>query len=112
MKKVKEKLKKDKIKITEFERKVYAACQTIPYGETRSYAWVAQKIGQPRACRAVGNALHKNPFAPASPRLVGPAVPCHRVICSDGRIGGFAAGVKKKIRLLRSEGSAPRPPKH
>jgi len=87
--------KKKKIRITEFEKKVYAACQTVPYGETRTYAWIAQKIGRPRACRAVGNALHKNPFAPA--------VPCHRVIRSDGTIGGFAAGTAKKIRLLGAE---------
>ncbi|MDD5259718.1 MAG: MGMT family protein [bacterium] len=87
--------KSKKRKITEFEKKVYAACKTIPRGETRSYAWIAKKIGQPRACRAVGNALHKNPFAPA--------VPCHRVIRSDGNLGGFASGTAKKIRLLGAE---------
>ncbi len=90
---MKNKIKKRKI--TEFEKKVYAACKTIPRGETRSYAWIAKKIGHPRACRAVGNALHKNPFAPS--------VPCHRVICSDGSIGGFAGGIAQKIRLLSTE---------
>ena len=81
--------------ITEFEKKVYAACKTIPYGETRSYAWIAKKISQPRACRAVGNALHKNPFAPV--------VPCHRVIRSDGSSGGFAGGTAIKKRLIAAE---------
>ncbi|MDD5132301.1 MAG: MGMT family protein [bacterium] len=90
--------KKKKIRITEFEKKVYAACKTIPYGETRTYAWLAKKIGHPRACRAVGKALHKNPFAPA--------VPCHRVICSDGSAGGFAGGVSNKKRLLAAEKKA------
>jgi O-6-methylguanine DNA methyltransferase len=89
------KKKKQKRKITEFEKKVYAACALIPSGETRTYAWIAKKIRHPRACRAVGNALHKNPFAPA--------VPCHRVIRSDGSIGGFAGGVSKKKSLLLRE---------
>lgn len=83
------------LKLTEFEKKVYAVCRLIPFGETRSYAWIAKRIGHPKACRAVGNALHKNPFAPA--------VPCHRVIRSNGRIGGFAAGITKKKRLLKQE---------
>lgn len=90
--------KSKKRKITEFEKKVYAACKTIPYGETRTYAWIAKKIGHLHACRAVGNALHKNPFAPG--------VPCHRVICSDGSIGGFAGGIVKKTRLLAAEKKA------
>lgn len=92
MKKGKE---KEKIKITEFEKKVYAACKLIPPGETRAYAWIAKQINHPKACRAVGNALHKNPFAPL--------VPCHRVIRSDGSPGGFAGGCVKKIRLLAAE---------
>jgi methylated-DNA-[protein]-cysteine S-methyltransferase len=82
-------------KLTEFEKAVYAACKLIPKGQTRSYKWIAEKIGRPLACRAVGNALHKNPFAPQ--------VPCHRVIRSDGAIGGFAEGTAKKVKLLRSE---------
>ncbi len=92
------KVRKQKIEITVFAKRVYAACKTIPYGETRTYAWIAEKIGQPRACRAVGNALHRNPFAPA--------VPCHRVIRSDGSIGGFAGGTAKKVKLLAAEQKA------
>lgn len=81
--------------LTEFQKKVYQACRLIPAGQTRSYKWIAQKIGNPRAYRAVGNALHKNPFAPE--------VPCHRVIHSDGTIGGFAGGVSRKEELLLAE---------
>jgi O-6-methylguanine DNA methyltransferase len=61
-----------------------------------SYKDIAEIIGCPRACRAVGNALHKNPWAPQ--------VPCHRVVKSDGSIGGYAGGVKQKIALLKKEG--------
>jgi len=82
-------------KITDFERKVYKAILNIPKGETRSYKWVAAKIGKPRAARAVGNALNKNPY-------IG-IVPCHRVVRSDGSVGGFARGVKNKRELLKSE---------
>ncbi|MBI5554369.1 MAG: MGMT family protein [Elusimicrobia bacterium] len=89
---------KEKIRITEFEKKVYAACSLIPPGETRSYSWIAKRIGHPKACRAVGRALHKNPFAPL--------VPCHRVIHSDGSLGGFAGGAAKKIELISAEKKA------
>lgn len=82
--------------VTAFEKKVYRAVSKIPKGEVRSYKWVARQIGKPRACRAVGNALNKNPYAPT--------VPCHRVVKSDGSLGGFAKGVKAKARLLASEG--------
>jgi len=75
---------------------VYQAVSEIPCGETRSYKWVAQKIGHPRAYRAVGNALNKNPY-PVK-------VPCHRVIKADGSIGGFSKGEKLKAHLLRKEG--------
>lgn len=85
------------VKITEFEKEVYRAILDIPLGETRSYRWVAEKIGRPKAFRAVGNALNRNPFAPA--------VPCHRVIRSDGATGGFAGGSGKKRRLLARERS-------
>lgn len=81
--------------MTEFEKKVYKAIMKIPVGETRSYAWVADQIGSPAAVRAVGNALNKNPFAPI--------VPCHRVIKSDGSLGGYALGLEKKIELLEKE---------
>ena len=82
--------------MTDFDRAVYAATLEIPFGETRSYAWVAHRIGRPRAVRAVGNSLNKNPFAPF--------VPCHRVIASDGSLGGFSGGLRKKKRLLIREG--------
>lgn len=82
--------------ISAFERKVYKAVLKIPRGQVRSYKWVAVKIGRPSASRAVGNALNKNPY-------IG-IVPCHRVIKSDGSIGGYAKGVPAKKRLLKREG--------
>lgn len=81
--------------LTPFEWRVLAATATIPLGETRSYKWVAKKIGSPKATRAVGQALHKNPF----PLII----PCHRVVRSDGSLGGFAGGIEKKRRLLEIE---------
>jgi methylated-DNA-[protein]-cysteine S-methyltransferase len=82
--------------ITEFERRVYRAVLKIPEGELRSYKWVARRIGRPKAFRAVGNALKRNNRAPA--------IPCHRVVRSDGSIGGYSKGLKLKRALLRSEG--------
>lgn len=78
-------------------RKVWKACASIPSGQTRTYGWIARKIGSPKASRAVGQALARNPFSPI--------IPCHRVICSDGRLGGFSAsgGVRTKKLLLESE---------
>jgi len=84
-------------KITDFEKRVYNVVSKIPKGEVRSYKWVAAKVGRPNAYRAVGNALNKNPF-------IG-TVPCHRVIRSDGSIGGFAKGVKRKRKMLAAEGN-------
>ena len=81
--------------LTRFQRQVYQVVCEIPKGETRSYHWVAQQIGTPAAARAVGNALNRNPFAPL--------VPCHRVVRSDGSLGGFAGGPEKKRRLLETE---------
>lgn len=80
-----------------FYQKVWIECAKIPYGQTRTYKWLAQKIGSPRAARAVGQALKKNPFAPI--------IPCHRVIKADGTIGGYSAkgGILKKKELLRKE---------
>jgi methylated-DNA-[protein]-cysteine S-methyltransferase len=86
---------KDMRKPTEFEKKVYRATMEIPLGETRSYRWVAERIGHPKAVRAVGSALNRNPFAPF--------VPCHRVVRSDGSIGGFAEGTERKRQLLDEE---------
>lgn len=80
---------------TEFQRKVWRALMTIPYGETRSYGWVAKKIGKPRASRAVGAACGANP--------VPVIIPCHRVIAGDGSIGGFGGGLPMKRRLLALE---------
>ena len=82
---------------TPFQQAVWRACMSIPSGQTRSYKWIAEKIGKPGAVRAVGSALGKNPFAPV--------VPCHRVIKSDGTMGGFSApgGVKAKLKLLKKE---------
>jgi O-6-methylguanine DNA methyltransferase len=79
-----------------FKEKVLEVVSKIPRGKTMSYAEVARAAGSPKAYRAVGNIMHNNPD-PAH-------VPCHRVIKSDGSIGGFASGTAKKIALLRKEG--------
>ncbi len=84
------------IKISRFAEQVYQITGKIKLGQVATYAQIAQKIGKPLAARAVGQALHRNPFAPQ--------VPCHRVVKSDGRLGGFAGGNKKKLSLLRQEG--------
>ena len=80
---------------TPFERRVFKAVCRIPFGKTVAYGQLAKKIGQPRAMRAVGRALGKNPFL-----LI---IPCHRVIRSNGDIGGYRWGKKIKRRLLREE---------
>ena len=80
---------------TPFQQKVWAALQTIPYGETRSYKQVAEQIGNPKACRAVGLANNKKPIILA--------IPCHRVIGADGRLVGYAGGVWIKEKLLELE---------
>ena len=81
---------------TPFQGSVWQATRSIPYGETRSYAWVAQRAGRPQAARAVGQALGRNPL----PILV----PCHRVIGSKGELRGFYYGLEMKRRLLEIEG--------
>lgn len=81
---------------TLFQQKVCTALQNIPYGETISYAKLAATIGQPTAFRAVANANGKNPFS-----II---IPCHRVISSDGKLGGYTGGVDKKAYLLALEG--------
>ncbi|MFA4843287.1 MAG: MGMT family protein [Candidatus Omnitrophota bacterium] len=97
--------------LSTFENKVYKIVKTIPRGEVRSYQWVAKRIGRPKAYRAVGNALNKNPCPQLScqrGRRAWPVVvPCHRVVKSDGTLGGFAKGPKEKLRLLRAEGLTP-----
>jgi methylated-DNA-[protein]-cysteine S-methyltransferase len=83
-------------KITVFQRDVLKAAMMIPFGETRTYKWVAEKIGRPKAARAVGQALRRNPY----PVII----PCHRVVKSCGDPGGYAGGPPdKKIQLLRKE---------
>ena len=82
--------------MTLFEEKVYSAAQKIPKGRVATYKSIAKAVGRRGATRAVGNALNKNPFAPR--------VPCHRVVKSDGTIGGFASGSREKIKLLKKEG--------
>lgn len=83
---------------TPFQEKVWAALREIPYGRTLSYGQVAVKIGSPRAVRAVGTANSRNPIAIA--------IPCHRVIASGGRIGGYAGGLDMKEKLLQLESVA------
>ncbi|MBQ0157267.1 MAG: MGMT family protein [Bacteroidales bacterium] len=85
--------------ITEFQRKVYLALLEVPRGETISYKDLGLRIGC-RSAQAIGQALKRNPFAPE--------VPCHRVIASDGSIGGFhgqrdGVMIEKKIKLLEEE---------
>jgi methylated-DNA-[protein]-cysteine S-methyltransferase len=82
--------------MSDFNQKVWQALKLIPRGKVTTYKSIAQFMGQPKAARAVGNACNKNPDAPI--------VPCHRVVKSDGRIGGYAGGAKKKIQLLKKEG--------
>ena len=80
---------------TPFQVKVWQAARLIPYGETRSYRWIAEQIGQPEAVRAVGQALGKNPL----PIII----PCHRVLASDGALGGYSGGLEIKRTLLNLE---------
>lgn len=80
---------------TPFQRSVWQAARKIPYGETRSYGWLAERIGKTGAARAVGQALGKNRL----PVII----PCHRVVAADGSIGGFTGGVWMKRRLLGLE---------
>ena len=80
---------------TPFQREVWAALRTIPYGQTRSYKDIAAAVGRPRACRAVGMANNRNPLP-----IV---IPCHRVIGASGALTGYAGGVDVKRRLLEIE---------
>ena len=86
------------IKGTDFQKQVWAEIKKIPKGKTLTYKELAIKIGKPKAYRAVANACAKNPL------LI--TIPCHRVIRSDGKMGGFMGdkGVERKKRLLQSEG--------
>ncbi len=83
---------------TEFQLKVWSYLRKIPRGSVKTYSQVAKDIGKPLAVRAVANAIGKNPYAPK--------IPCHRVIRSDGSLGGYSGkgGVKTKRFLLKKEG--------
>lgn len=80
---------------TDFERTVWNALLTIPYGETRSYSQVAQQVGRPTSYRAVGRANGRNPISVL--------IPCHRVVGAGGQAVGYAGGVELKLRLLALE---------
>tara|TARA_B100001063_G_scaffold243568_1_gene274515 strand:+ start:522 stop:797 length:276 start_codon:yes stop_codon:yes gene_type:complete len=86
------------LKGTKFQLKVWRYLMKIPKGKTKTYLEIAKAIGKPSAFRAVANAVGKNPFPPK--------IPCHRVIRSDGSMGGYSGkgGIKKKKNLLQSEG--------
>ena len=83
---------------SKFQIKVWEEIKKIPKGKTRSYQEIAVSIGKPNSARAVANACGKNPYAPG--------IPCHRVIRSDGDLGGYSApgGIKTKKKLLKKEG--------
>ena len=83
---------------TEFQLKVWAYLRKIPRGSVKTYSQVAKDLGKPLAVRAVANAIGKNPYAPK--------IPCHRVIRSDGSLGGYSGkgGLKTKRFLLKKEG--------
>ncbi|MDW8110006.1 MAG: methylated-DNA--[protein]-cysteine S-methyltransferase [Candidatus Bipolaricaulota bacterium] len=83
------------LRATAFQRRVWEALRKIPYGETRSYREIAQAIGRPTAVRAVARACATNPIA-----LL---IPCHRVVRSDGGLGGYSSGIARKRKLLEHE---------
>ena len=87
-----------KLKGTKFQVKVWRYLKKIPVGSTKTYSQVAKAIGKPLAVRAVANAIAKNPYPTQ--------IPCHRVIRSDGSLGGYSArgGLKTKKKLLKTEG--------
>ena len=82
--------------MTAFQQRVHTAAKRIPHGKISTYGALATAIGHPGAARAVGNALNKSPGMPSCP--------CHRVIRSNGEVGGFASGTSAKVKLLKKEG--------
>jgi len=82
--------------MTKFQSECYEALKKVPKGKVITYAGLARMVGRPRAHRAVGSAMNKNPYAPQ--------VPCHRVVKSNGDLGGFATDIKVKIKRLQKEG--------
>jgi methylated-DNA-[protein]-cysteine S-methyltransferase len=85
----------DLSQVPPFERSALEMAAQIPYGEVRSYKWIAERLGKPDAARAVGNAMARNP--------VPIIVPCHRVVRTDGSLGGYSFGLIRKERLLELE---------
>ena len=83
-------------KLSKFSEKVYSIVKKIPQGKFLTYREVAKRAGSPKAARAVGNILNKN---------YNPEIPCHRVIRSDGKAGGYNRGAANKIKILRKEGA-------
>jgi len=81
---------------TDFQNQVWKTIRQIPYGEVRSYKWIAERVGRPKAVRAVGNAVGANAAVILNP--------CHRVVRSDGALGGYGGGLERKRRLLALEG--------
>ena len=82
--------------MTRFQSDCYEALKKVPQGKVITYAGLARMIGRPKAHRAVGSAMNKNPYAPQ--------VPCHRVVKSNGDLGGFATDIEVKIKRLQEEG--------
>ena len=82
--------------MTKFQSECYEALKKVPKGKVITYAGLARMVGRPKAHRAVGSAMNKNPYAPQ--------VPCHRVVKSNGDLGGFATDIKVKIKRLQREG--------
>lgn len=78
------------------QEKVYDVVRKIPEGKTLTYKQVAEKVGSPKAYRAIGNILNKN---------YNPEIPCHRVVRSDGKTGGYNRGVEQKVKRLKAEGA-------
>ena len=82
---------------TKFQMRVWRELMKVPYGEVRTYGWLAGKAGNPAGARAAGGALHNNP--------VPIVVPCHRIVAASGGLGGYGGGIGMKRRLLEIEGS-------
>lgn len=80
---------------TDFQQEVWNTIQQIPYGGVRTYQWIADQIGRPKAARSIGNATGANPASIL--------IPCHRVVGSNGRLGGYGGGIERKRQLLALE---------
>ena len=89
----------DLFSLTPFQQRILQETCRIPWGQYRSYAWVARKAGSPKGFRATGQALNRNP--------VPIFIPCHRVVASGGKLGGYGGGLEWKVKLLELEGIRP-----